>query len=259
LVVIAIIVILMALLLPALYRSRAKAHRVACLNQQRQFSLALQMYSLDNQDKLPSNGYADPKTGLKLWVAGDGHWNPPIFTNRDILINPSYSQFADYIRSPDIYRCPADRSNVDIDGQKIPKVRSYALNCYINWEWPPASNNSTNFQTFRKQSDFALASPAKTFTFADVAPGYVCHPAFVVVEGSGFYYHLPSAQHDRGSTVAFADGHADYQKWRDPKSVKDALTVQWIENHLYFTSRDNPDLKWLQERASVPIAPLGFN
>jgi prepilin-type N-terminal cleavage/methylation domain-containing protein/prepilin-type processing-associated H-X9-DG protein len=249
LVVIAIIAILAALLLPTLQRAKSKANRIACLNNERQISLALQMYPSDNNERLPSNGYGNPDSGMKLWVGGDGHWNPSSFTNVSFLIDPKYAQFADYLRNPAVYRCPSDRSQVQIGEVKYPKVRSYALNGFVNWVAPEANNIHPAYQKFIKQNDLSRVNSAGIFTFIDVAPGFVCHAAFVVVEESSLYYHMPAAQHDQGCTIAYADGHSEYQRWREPQTIEEATQLEWINHHLYFRS-NNRDLRWLQEHAS---------
>lgn len=53
LVVIAIISILAGLLLPALSRAKAKAHRIACLSNLKQVGLGFRLWSDDNENRLP--------------------------------------------------------------------------------------------------------------------------------------------------------------------------------------------------------------
>ena len=55
LVVIAIIAILAGMLLPALAKSKAKAKRIACVNNMKQISLATKMWADDHEDKFPWN------------------------------------------------------------------------------------------------------------------------------------------------------------------------------------------------------------
>jgi len=253
LVVIAIIAILAALLLPALNRAKAKAQRAACFNNQRQMSLALQMYSADNQERLPDNGYADPSKGIRLWVGGYEHVSFEWYTNTQLLLNPQHAEFADYLKAVGVYRCPTDRSKVEIAGVRHDKTRSYALNLYINWVAPvgPGANNvNSNYLRFYKQSDFAVANPTRIMTFVDTAPAFLCHPGFVVVQDFANYYHLPAAHHDRGGTISFADGHVEYKKWENAGTVHEAQDTESFPGHINIRP-SNSDLHWLQQHASI--------
>lgn len=259
LVVIAIIVLLASLSLPGLSRAKETARRVKCINNVRQLAIAWNVYSGDNDEKLVTNGHKAPETeaGHRLWVVGDSHLSPGSFTNRDYLLNPRYAAFADYIKTAEVYKCPSDRSTIEIGGKRSPKTRTYALNGFLNWTWPRPEDFgflSLRHRFFQKTSDLSAASPSMLMQFVDTAPGNVCHSGFVVISLNKFFngvvYHLPSVQHDRIGVVSFVDGHVESPRWRDPMMIEEARK-NWVPNHLTLRSAGSPDLAWLEQRASV--------
>ena len=79
LVAITIIVLLIALLLPALSKSRAAFIRVSCLSNQRQLAVAAMSYATDSRDYLP--GGPNQARGA-IWAAG----NFPDFGGRKAML-----------------------------------------------------------------------------------------------------------------------------------------------------------------------------
>ena len=76
LVVIAIIAILAAMLLPALAKSKTKAHGIQCMSNLKQLQLVFLMYPDDNGDRLTSSGYTspvEPTAWVNGWLNFDGN------------------------------------------------------------------------------------------------------------------------------------------------------------------------------------------
>ncbi len=253
LVVIAVIAILAALLLPALSTAKEKAHRAQSMSNLRQLGLAWQLYADDHNGQLVANGYGTPASvgETRLWVLGATHkfiaGEFDSFTNVDYLISPKYAAFADYIKAPGVYKCPADRST--FAGQ--PKVRTYALNSYLNWVVPEGGGDffqSTTHVNFRKISDVSAARPADLLQFVEAAPNWVCHSAFGI-SMSLTYYQFPAIDHANGGVLSFADGHVEHKRWRDAYTRE--MAVSAFVTHLNFTFESYADLNWLRDHATV--------
>jgi prepilin-type N-terminal cleavage/methylation domain-containing protein/prepilin-type processing-associated H-X9-DG protein len=252
LVVIAIIAILAAMLLPALVQARRAAWRSGCINNQRQLALAWSMYASDHSEALPLNGYgSEEEVGEKrLWVLGNTHMDPGGFTNRSWLLDPRRASFAGYVKTLGTYRCPADRSRVEIGGKEHHKTRSYALNAAMNGAVPDLWMHLGGRRLFEKAGDVSASTPSDLLTFIDVAPGNVCHAAFIVHRGffKDLFYHLPSVGHGTRGVTAFADGHVDSPRWVDPRTFAEAGAT-WLPNHWTIYHPDSRDLRWLKEHA----------
>ena len=264
LVVIAIIAILAALLLAALSQAKEQGRKAKCINNLKQISLAWQLYSGDANDYAPRNGEKAPDVldGEPLWVPGVEHPNLAAFTDRDTLLNPKISSFANYIKTPDVYLCPSDRRVTyvlaDTAAQRRnrpPRNRSYSLNLYVGTIPSMAWYLSTNAIWFQKTSDFSRTSPSDVFLFSDVNPGSICMPSFIVrLPGSGEkfdgFFHFPATHHNRSGDLSFADGHVETHRWRDPSTFQEAGPGGFIIHWLH--SATNTDLTWLRGKTSAP-------
>lgn len=247
LVVVAIIAILAGLLLPVLSQAKAKARMAQCINNQRQLALASFMYTDDNDDRIVSNGAATLETlnGQTLWVVGATHREREIYTNRDCLINGNYASFANYIKDVTAYKCPSDRELLNVNGVKVPRLRSYSMNGYFG-RVPVAWFDSLEHQYFTKSGDLGAVSPSDLFLFMDMNPESICHSAFIVhlgpMSARGLFYHYPSAEHERSGVVTYADGHIQSHRWTHPNT----LNPTNMDDHLSNYSPNNLDLTWLK-------------
>ena len=129
LVVIAIIAILAALLLPALAKAKAKAAQAQCLNNQKQLSYGMMMYTMDNADYFPGsasrNTYGYEVEDWIYWRLGANY--PPV-TRSPIVAGTGTA-------STNLFRCPMDRDNSEriaenTDGNGI-YVYSYTVSSIV--------------------------------------------------------------------------------------------------------------------------------
>jgi prepilin-type N-terminal cleavage/methylation domain-containing protein/prepilin-type processing-associated H-X9-DG protein len=258
LVVIAIIAVLAALLLPVLGRAKERARLAQCLNNFRQLQSAWQMYANDNADCVawPWGNGIDGSSGgsWPAWVQGElsydaDHWDN---FNTDLLVNPKYATFANYIRSAGVYKCPSDRSTAPWHGEMRSRVRSYAC----NEDWGLGENNAENpgqpvqlSARFGFVRTYMVRNPSTAVTFIEPHVDNLTIPSFdlpLEIPRLGMVAGIPSGRHDRSCAVAFADSHVETRKWTDSRTIPPI-----VGRHQIFDASalvHNEDIAWLAAR-----------
>jgi len=225
--VIAIITLLLAILLPALSRAKAKAEEVACLNNLKQLQTCAKLYSLDHDGFLPPNRYVynietrKPSYGF----SNDLTWCPGLAPFDTTTENIERGLLFPYNKSTDIYRCPSDKSRVRTpEGEflHLRRTRSYNLSQSINGL--PYSDKMLFPPSFAKESEIDKPGPSELLFFVGVHEDSILDSHFgIPPRGSIFaeeplrWWDLPADRHSQGGNFSFADGHVEHWRWVRPK------------------------------------------
>ena len=98
-----------------------------------------------------------------------------------------------------------------------------------------------------KTSDITSPLPANVWVIVDENPDSVNDAAFAVDMNDKYpntvWQDTPANYHCGACGFAFADGHSEIHKWKDPR------TIAWSGAGVY--TPPNPDVTWLQERTSA--------
>lgn len=185
LVVVAIIAVLTCLLLPVFRSTRAKARTAFCLNNLRQWGMAVQLYAADHQLSLPPEGFANPQ---------DNHTNSGWYVQLPAQLGlPRYHDMpwrTNAARAPGrcLWICPTNtrRSN----GANL---FHYCLNGYLD-------------------GSGAEDRPIKLFSIANPAPAVYLFDSKnlpAVASGSSRPWNFVHTNlHNRGAQFVFLDAHA---------------------------------------------------
>lgn len=214
--VVSVIGLLAGLLLPVLGKAKAKAAQITCLSNLKQLQTCWGLYADDFDQRLIANL---PNVGNKpqSWVMGFMDGNKPDSTNAALIENGALYP---YNKSTAIYRCPNDLGRSTIGGRTYVRVRSFAMNCYMNGDDVGLRfGHYLGYQVNRRITDILHPGPSRAFVFLDERENSIDDGHFGFNPEGDKWMNLPATWHNKGAGFSFADNHAERFAWRDPRTL----------------------------------------
>jgi prepilin-type processing-associated H-X9-DG protein len=119
-----------------------------------------------------------------------------------------------YLRNEKIYDCPTGRRE-----DALTYSIMFSMNAVCHTEEVQAGKG-----TFvKKRSEIR---PATGLRLVFIDEGYMTPDAYAVHYTTELWWDSPPERHGDGATLSFADGHADYWKWRGADTIEHARTVE---------------------------------
>lgn len=228
LVVIAIIALLLALLVPALRTAREQARRAVCLSNHRQLVIAWLMYAQEHDGCLV-NGYQSSQHGSGGGRSGTRvrtayGWLGQAFSQRTraaIMEHPDKGRLWPYINDVDFYRCPNGKPRhlatytivsaanaCEVEGTTVPGTHDPGTLTEIG----KRVNGTVLYLTRLEQ--ITRPGPGKRAVFIDTGQCFVGDFRVYYFDPVWQWACPPPLRHANGTTLSFADGHAEYWRWK---------------------------------------------
>lgn len=257
-VVIGVIAVLASMLLPVLHKSKQKGQGTLCLNNLRQLILGWTMYAHEYDDWLAPNSdgeRAGKDRDRPSWVAGwlrtdlesGGKYDS---TNVALLVGKQYAgtgSIGPYVGEAKIYRCPADKSRVTIEGATYNRVRSMSMNAYMNgngvWQSP-------DYVTFQKLS--GIQRPSDMWVLLDEREDSINDGYFATDMTRNYaIVDYPASYHNGSCGFSFADAHSEYRRWQEPTTTPILKPGEHLPLGSKYTTWNDRDMAWLTQRTTV--------
>lgn len=227
LVVVAVIILLVALMMPAFQRIEAMTVKINCIHNMRQITQAWIQYPADNGGVMVGGGTSRPYD----WDLDGAYGGNTVAGITNGLLWP-------YLNNLKVYRCPADYTD---------HLRSYSVNFYLNGECSGWANCPPFLITRSNQ----LKRPGQTFVFFDENDTRGYNMGGWVADNNcptAWTDFVPNF-HVGWDNLSFADGHVETWVWEDARTMVPAYN-NWQPRGCVYSTPNNPDLERLHNAAS---------
>jgi len=230
LVVIAIIAILMAIIMPALNRAREMGKRASCLNNVKSLALAWTLYCSDHDGLMPS-ATGTAQSGWVHGLTGAYQTRPTEAPMQDQIAALRAGELYRYTSMDKVYRCPV---------AKRQEMRTYSAAPSMNGYSPENAPTEKSLNRLRQLST--------QLVFIDDHGENWDAMWYIFFKAPRWWNPVPM-RHGAGTVASFADVHAEFHVWKDPRTIEYAkMTWQQAESSRDFApaQNGNEDLRWAQ-------------
>jgi len=230
LIVIAIIAVLMAVLIPALNRAREMGKRASCMNNTKTLALAWTLYCSEHDGLMPSS-QCDGNKGWVRGLTGTYATRPVDAPVQEQIAAIRAGELYRYTTTEKVYRCPVAKRN---------EMRTYGASPAVNGYSPEDGPIIKNLNLLKQLST--------RLVFLDDTGEDWDAMWYVFYKDCRWWNPIPM-RHGAGTVASFADVHADFHGWKDPRTIEHAQ-MTWQQAETYRTSAPaqpgNQDLRWVQ-------------
>ncbi len=252
----AVVGLLTSVQLASMANGRESSVADRCRENIRRLTLAWQMYADDNLGRLvPNNGNVGEggtADSQKSWVSGWLDFTSSYDNiNTDYLVaaekTGNYGHLGPYVRRDvSVFRCPADASAVLLSGRWFNRVRTVSMNNWMGGNAYCGGNGGDDYRAYRGYSE--ISKPSQRWVIAKELIAAINDAWFPVRMDQAYVVDYPAAMHNGGDWFGMVDGHVEFRRWVDPRTMP--ATQVGVQIPLNVPSSGNPDMAWLRERTT---------